>query len=223
MPRQSPAFGASRVYGCGGLIDCARCRQKPIVAFGSIGCHNDRQLLGYGGRREVVASTSALCSKKLSPLLTSENSRNPPRVAILRWQIALSSRRKWVRQNYTLRRTPLVEDGGTFTHHRPNEARRHRSPKVEILHDSGTSRFDGTAWSSTYPAVEVFDGVFVAENVHSGEVVDIEHKRNFYRVIIGESGVALATRDVELAARSRKRQVKSPRRNARSSPTFRGA
>jgi wobble nucleotide-excising tRNase len=79
------------------------------------------------------------------------------------------------------------------------------APKVEILHDSGTSRFDGTAWSSTYPAVEVFDGVFVAENVHSGEVVDIEHKRNFYRVIIGESGVALATRDAELAARSREK------------------
>jgi hypothetical protein len=52
---------------------------------------------------------------------------------------------------------------------------------------------------------EVFDGVFVAENVHSGEVVDIEHKRNFYRVIIGEKGVALADLDTELAAKSREK------------------
>jgi len=76
---------------------------------------------------------------------------------------------------------------------------------VEILHDGGTARFDGTAWSTTYPAVDVFDGVFVAENVHSGEVVDIEHKRNFYRVIIGEKGVALADKDATLATESREK------------------
>ena len=76
-------------------------------------------------------------------------------------------------------------------------------PTAEILHNGGTARFDGTAWSSTYPAVDVFDSVFVAENVHSGEVVDIEHKRNFYRVIIGEKGVALADQDASLAAESR--------------------
>jgi wobble nucleotide-excising tRNase len=78
-------------------------------------------------------------------------------------------------------------------------------PTVEILHDGGTARFDGTTWSSTYPALEVFDGAFVAENVHSGEVVDIEHKRNFYRVIIGEKGVALADQDTALAAESREK------------------
>ena len=76
---------------------------------------------------------------------------------------------------------------------------------VEILYDGGTARFDGTAWSSTYPALTIFDGVFVAENVHSGEVVDIEHKRKFYRVIIGEKGVALADQDGTLAAQSREK------------------
>jgi energy-coupling factor transporter ATP-binding protein EcfA2 len=57
-------------------------------------------------------------------------------------------------------------------------------PTVEILHDGGTARFDGTTWSSTYPALEVFDGVFVAENVHSGEVVDIERNRKSRRVSV---------------------------------------
>lgn len=78
-------------------------------------------------------------------------------------------------------------------------------PTVEILHDDGTARFDGSAWSSMYPALEVFDGTFVAENVHSGEVVDIEHKRNFYRIIIGQEGVALADQDAALAAESREK------------------
>jgi surface antigen len=45
--------------------------------------------------------------------------------------------------------------------------------------------------------------VFVAENVHSGEVVDIEHKRNLYRVIIGDVGVKLSAQDTELASESR--------------------
>lgn len=45
--------------------------------------------------------------------------------------------------------------------------------------------------------------MFVAENVHSGEVVDIEHKRNLYRVIVGDAGVKLAAQDAELAAESR--------------------
>ena len=45
--------------------------------------------------------------------------------------------------------------------------------------------------------------MFVAENVHSGEVVDIEHKRNLYRVIIGEDGVKLAAQDADLAVKSR--------------------
>jgi len=77
------------------------------------------------------------------------------------------------------------------------------APFIELLLDSGQSRFDGTAWSTTKPTIAIFDGVFVAENVHSGEVVDIEHKRNLYRVIIGDDGVKLAAEDAALAASSR--------------------
>lgn len=77
------------------------------------------------------------------------------------------------------------------------------APSIEILLDSGQARFDGTAWNATKPELAIFDGVFVAENVHSGEVVDIEHKRNLYRVIVGDAGVKLAAEDAELAAASR--------------------
>lgn len=77
------------------------------------------------------------------------------------------------------------------------------TPTIELLLDGGQARFDGTAWSATKPEIAIFDGVFVAENVHSGEVVDIEHKRNLYRVIVGGAGVKLAAQDADLAAESR--------------------
>ena len=78
-------------------------------------------------------------------------------------------------------------------------------PSVELLLPGGAARFNGAAWSATYPAVAIFDGVFVAENVHSGEVVEIDHRRNLYRVIIGEKGVRLAEEDARLARQSREK------------------
>lgn len=77
------------------------------------------------------------------------------------------------------------------------------APAIELLLEGGQARFDGAAWNATRPEIAIFDGVFVAENVHSGEVVDIEHKRNLYRVIVGDAGVKLAAQDAELAAESR--------------------
>lgn len=77
------------------------------------------------------------------------------------------------------------------------------APTVELLLDTGAVRFDGASWDATRPTIAIFDGVFVADNVHSGEVVDIEHKRNLYRVIVGDDGVKLAAEDAELAAASR--------------------
>jgi wobble nucleotide-excising tRNase len=74
---------------------------------------------------------------------------------------------------------------------------------IDLLLEGGATRFDGNTWSVTHPAVAIFDGVFVAENVHSGEVVEIDHKRNLYRVIIGDDGVRLAEEDSDLAASSR--------------------
>jgi len=76
---------------------------------------------------------------------------------------------------------------------------------IELLMTAGMSRFNGEAWNATFPGLAIFDGVFVSENVHSGEVVDIDHRRNLYRVIIGEEGVRLAEVDSGLAAASREK------------------
>jgi len=74
---------------------------------------------------------------------------------------------------------------------------------VELLFDSGLARFDNGQWSTIQPNIAIFDGIFVAQNVHAGDVVDVDQRRNLYRVIIGSDGVALADEEARLAAESR--------------------
>ena len=78
-------------------------------------------------------------------------------------------------------------------------------PTVELLFSDGVRCFDGTAWSAAYPALAIFDDVFVAQNVHSGETVEIDQRRNLYRVIIGEKGVSLAEEEANLARQGRRK------------------
>jgi len=74
---------------------------------------------------------------------------------------------------------------------------------VQILLGGTDVRFSNNAWTSSHPDIAVFDSVFVHENVYAGDYVDHEHKKNLYRVIIGEQGVALARRVDELDAQIR--------------------
>lgn len=65
-------------------------------------------------------------------------------------------------------------------------------PEVGLLLDSGPARFSGGAWTITQPDVHIFDQQFVTDNVHGGDQIDVEHRRNFYRIVVGPTGVALA-------------------------------
>src|SRR5690606_15306265 len=58
-------------------------------------------------------------------------------------------------------------------------------PDIQLLTANGTLRFRNGAWTSAYPNIHVFDGTYVRENIFTGDVVDTEHRRNLYRVIIG--------------------------------------
>ena len=78
-----------------------------------------------------------------------------------------------------------------------------QAPEIDLLFDGGNAQFKGQGWTRTIPELAIFDGTFVAQNIHSGDIVDLEHKRNLYRVIIGEEGVALAEEDARLAADGR--------------------
>ena len=74
---------------------------------------------------------------------------------------------------------------------------------VKLIAGTEVRKFNGRSWKSHYPSLAVFDGEFVAQNVHSGDVVDLGHKRNLYRVIIGEAGVRLAREEFDVSKRSR--------------------
>jgi len=63
---------------------------------------------------------------------------------------------------------------------------------IGLLLDSGPVRFSNGSWSESCPDIHIFDQQFVSENVHGGDQIDVEHRRNFYRIVVGPTGVALA-------------------------------
>ena len=72
-------------------------------------------------------------------------------------------------------------------------------PEVQLLFGNGNTTFCNGAWSVAFPDIALFDGAYVSENVFAGDVIDTEHRRNLYRVIIGALGVTLAGRLNNLA------------------------
>ena len=78
-----------------------------------------------------------------------------------------------------------------------------KAPEIELLFEDKVVRFENAAWTTAVPELLVFDGTFIAENVHSGDVVDVQQKRNLYRVIVGKEGVDLALEEEKLAGESR--------------------
>jgi wobble nucleotide-excising tRNase len=80
-------------------------------------------------------------------------------------------------------------------------------PEVNLLFVQGNHRLENGVWSAALPEISVFDSVFVSDNVHSGDAVDVPHRRNLFRVIIGRAGVALAEEEQRLAEESRSKQT----------------
>ena len=66
----------------------------------------------------------------------------------------------------------------------------------------GKASFKAGKWDATQPAIAIFDTTFIHQNVYAGDHIDHEHKKNLYRVIVGEEGVKLVqkvdTLDAEL-------------------------
>ena len=75
-------------------------------------------------------------------------------------------------------------------------------PGITIRLENDTAQFKDGQWNTALPEIAVFDSTFIHENVYAGDYIDHDHKRNLYRVIIGEEGVKLAkqvdTLDVEI-------------------------
>lgn len=81
------------------------------------------------------------------------------------------------------------------------------TPEIELLLDSGPTKFSAYAWSKSASDVHIFDGHFISENVHGGDQIDTSHRRNHYRVVVGAKGVALATAIDDLDAKATAKQA----------------
>ncbi|MBP9902307.1 MAG: AAA family ATPase [Verrucomicrobia bacterium] len=73
-----------------------------------------------------------------------------------------------------------------------------------ILISGSPTKFQTTGWTTKFSDLKIYDATFVAENVHSGEEVDHEHRKNLHRLAIGEAGVKLAEELEAIDAESRK-------------------
>jgi len=76
-------------------------------------------------------------------------------------------------------------------------------PTVDILGAGINYRFASGSWSGLNANLAIYDGIFIAENVHSGDFVDTDQRRNLYRVIVGDAGVSLANEETRLATEAR--------------------
>jgi len=67
-------------------------------------------------------------------------------------------------------------------------------PLVKLRAGGNGYTFKDGAWDSTFADLCVFDKTFVHNNVYTGDLIEHEHKRNLYQVIVGERGTKLARR-----------------------------
>lgn len=67
-------------------------------------------------------------------------------------------------------------------------------PNVVIVLAGGQALFRDGAWNAPATQLRIFDAQYVAENIHSGDVIGPDQRRNLCRVIIGRDGVELALR-----------------------------
>ena len=84
-------------------------------------------------------------------------------------------------------------------------------PSSQILVTGGKRTFSNGSWCRPFPHLAIYDSAFVHENIYAGDVVDHDHKKNLYRVIVGEEGVRLArlVDDLDASIRDLNRQLKT--------------
>jgi len=83
-------------------------------------------------------------------------------------------------------------------------------PEAQLFIDNSAVTFRDGAWSALCPDIAVFDGTYVSDNVFAGDLVQTDHRRNLYRVIIGAQGVTLAAsvNDLESQIRAKNGEIR---------------
>ena len=66
-------------------------------------------------------------------------------------------------------------------------------PFAQVLLDGNNHvTFKDGKWDSLGPRIAIYDSTFIDENVHSGNHIEHDHRKNLCGVIIGEEGVVIA-------------------------------
>lgn len=64
------------------------------------------------------------------------------------------------------------------------------APELRLLTSAGTIQFAAGKWSHKYPAILIFDGTYVKDNVFNGDEVGDHQQANFFNIAIGSLGEA---------------------------------
>jgi wobble nucleotide-excising tRNase len=75
--------------------------------------------------------------------------------------------------------------------------------KAVLTCAAGNAVFENGAWTGQRPRIAVYDSAFINDNVFSGDIVSADHLKNQYGLVVGEEGVRLVRRIVELDGENR--------------------
>ena len=76
-------------------------------------------------------------------------------------------------------------------------------PKGVLRFGAQNAVFQNGAWTGPRPRIAVYDSAFINDNVFSGDIVSPDHLKNQYGLVVGEEGVRLVRRIVELDGENR--------------------
>src|SRR3546814_303558 len=77
------------------------------------------------------------------------------------------------------------------------------APKAVPRLSTQNAVFENGAWTGARPRIAVYDSAFINDNVFSGDIVSADHLKNQYGLVVGEEGVRLVRRIVELDGENR--------------------
>ena len=70
--------------------------------------------------------------------------------------------------------------------------------KIQLTWKSGNFGFSGGSWTACPGKIYVFDQDFVLQNLHIGDSVTTQNKRSLLPVVLGDAGVAMAQKILDL-------------------------
>ncbi|MEY2565017.1 MAG: hypothetical protein QOH88_3210 [Verrucomicrobiota bacterium] len=86
-------------------------------------------------------------------------------------------------------------------------------PEIQLLTVNGNVTFRDGAWQAGFQNIAIFDGTYITENLFAGDIIEVDQRRNLYRVIVGAQGVRLAGRlnNLEIQIKAKQTEIRDNR------------